>query len=226
MCKKLLAHSSLEPPLEYNHDQMTRFWQNKVHFDRFDYLGSHRNIMQFQIVIGGETGKEMPQSWKLEFLERFSANDVAFSDVEDNTSRLLNRGGVTDLPLLRTLLAIRQVTRAKFLESNGFFSFISICKIGSFKNPFAKITSLSELYFRIRRFILLVQTKKSDFYQLWQQHKLLKTAMKQGKLLWIWWKVNRNWNNMIRISQWRKSNWKTNTSVRRYKSKRAGLWES
>ena len=30
---------------------------------------------------------------------------------------------------------------------------------GSFKNPFATITSLSELYFRFR-FILLVQTKK------------------------------------------------------------------
>ena len=42
----------------------------------------------------------------------------------------------------------------------GLFCFISICKFGSFKNPFAMITSLSELYFRFRRFILLVQTKK------------------------------------------------------------------
>ena len=50
--------------------------------------------------------------------------------------------------------------RAKFLGSNGLFCFISICKFGSFKNPFATITSLFELYFRIRRFILLVQTKK------------------------------------------------------------------
>ena len=38
--------------------------------------------------------------------------------------------------------------------------FKSICKFGSFKNPFAMTTSLSELYLRIRRFILLVQTKK------------------------------------------------------------------
>ena len=50
--------------------------------------------------------------------------------------------------------------RAKFLGSDGLFCFISICKFGSFKNPFATITSLSELYFRIRRFILLVQMKK------------------------------------------------------------------
>ena len=38
--------------------------------------------------------------------------------------------------------------------------FNSICKFGSFKNPFGTITSLSELSFRFRRFILLVQTNK------------------------------------------------------------------
>ena len=40
------------------------------------------------------------------------------------------------------------------------FCFMSICRFGSFKNLFATITSLSEFYFRSRRFILLVQTKK------------------------------------------------------------------
>ena len=56
--------------------------------------------------------------------------------------------------------------RAKFLGSNELYCFISICKFRSLKNPFATITSLSELYFRSTRFILLVQTKKSDFYKL------------------------------------------------------------
>ena len=42
---------------------------------------------------------------------------------------------------------------------------------GSLKNTFARITDLSELYFRFKRFILLVQTKN----ELWQQHKQLKT---------------------------------------------------
>ena len=45
-------------------------------------------------------------------------------------------------------------------RNDGLFCFISIFKFGSFKNSFAMITSLSELYFRFRRFILLVQTKK------------------------------------------------------------------
>ena len=52
------------------------------------------------------------------------------------------------------------VLRAKFLGSDELFCFSSICKFGSFENPFARITSLSELYFRFRIFILLVKAKK------------------------------------------------------------------
>ena len=40
------------------------------------------------------------------------------------------------------------------------FCFSSICKFGSFQNPFAMITSLSELCFRYRRIIVLVQLRK------------------------------------------------------------------
>ena len=46
-----------------------------------------------------------------------------------------------------------------YLGSDGLFCFISTCKFGSFENSFANITSLSELYFRFRRLILLVQMK-------------------------------------------------------------------
>ena len=52
--------------------------------------------------------KEIPESSRLEFLEKFLSNNFALSDAEDNTSRPLNRGGIADLPLLRTLLVIRQ----------------------------------------------------------------------------------------------------------------------
>ena len=53
-----------------------------------------------------------------------------------------------------------KVPRAMCLGSDGIFCFISIYKFGSIKNPFTMITSLSELYFRFRKFILLVQMKK------------------------------------------------------------------
>ena len=59
-----------------------------------------------RLVLEGKTGKEMPQSSKLEPLEKFLANNFALSEPEDNTSRQLNRAGIADLPLLRTLLAI------------------------------------------------------------------------------------------------------------------------
>ena len=107
-------------------------------------------LCSFRLVLERKTGKETPESSRLEFLERFLADTFALSDAEDNTSGPLNRGGIADLP---------KAPRAKFLGSDGLFCFSSICNFGSFKNPFATITSLSELYFRFRRFILLVQTK-------------------------------------------------------------------
>ena len=62
-------------------------------------------------VLEGKTGREIPESSRLEFLEEFSANNFALSGAEDNTSGPLNRGGIADLPLLRTPLAIRQKFR-------------------------------------------------------------------------------------------------------------------
>ena len=68
-----------------------------------------------------------------------------------------------------------KVLRTKFLESDGFFCFNRMCKFGSLKNTLTAITILSELYFRLRRFILLVQTKEMIYKKLWQQHKPLTT---------------------------------------------------
>ena len=64
--------------------------------------------------------------------------------------------------------------RVKFLWSDRLFCFSSICKFGSFKNPFATITSRPELYFRFW-WSIVSTNEKNDFYKLWQQHKLLKT---------------------------------------------------
>ena len=64
-------------------------------------------ICSFRLVLEGKTGNEIPESSRLEFLENFSANNFALPDAENKTSRPLNRGGVADLPLMRTLLAIR-----------------------------------------------------------------------------------------------------------------------
>ena len=68
-------------------------------------------LCSFKLVLEEETGKEIPESSRLEFLEKFSANTFALSDAEDNFSGLLNRKSIADLPILRTLLAICQKSR-------------------------------------------------------------------------------------------------------------------
>ena len=67
-------------------------------------------LCNFRLVLEGQTGKEIPESSRLEFLEKFSANNFALSDAEANTSGLLNKGGIADLftfvenTILRTLI--------------------------------------------------------------------------------------------------------------------------
>ena len=70
-------------------------------------LGVTEILCNFGLVLEGKTGREIPESSRLEFLEDFLANKFALSDAEGNAFCLLNRGGIADLPLLRTLLAIR-----------------------------------------------------------------------------------------------------------------------
>ena len=140
----------------------TCLWQIKVYYDSnqgyfLTNVGVTEILCSFGLVL---EGKEIPESSRLDLLEKFSANNFSLSDGEDNTSGSLNRRGITDLPLLRTLLAICQKSREPTFWEVMDSCFISICKFGSFKNPFVMITSQSELYLRIRRFILLVQMKE------------------------------------------------------------------
>ena len=57
-------------------------------------LGVTEILCYFRLVLEGKTGKEIPESSRLEFLEKFLTNNFTLSDVGDNTSMLLNRGGV------------------------------------------------------------------------------------------------------------------------------------
>ena len=53
-------------------------------------LGVTEILCSFKLVLEGKAGKEVPESSKLEFIEKFSANDFAVSDAEDNTCGSLN----------------------------------------------------------------------------------------------------------------------------------------
>ena len=71
-------------------------------------MGVTEILCNFRLVLEGKTGKEIPESSRLGFLETFSANNFALSNAEENNFRPLNRGGLTDLPLLRVLSAIHR----------------------------------------------------------------------------------------------------------------------
>ena len=69
--------------------------------------GFREIFCSFRLVLEGKTGKEIPESLRLEFLEKFLVNNYALLDAEDNISGLFNRESIADLALLTTLLAIR-----------------------------------------------------------------------------------------------------------------------
>ena len=88
--------------------------------------------MSFRLVLEGKIGKELPESSRLELLEKFLANNFALSVAEYNTSRPLNRGGIADLPLLITLSEIRQKSREpSFSEVMDSFVLAAYASLGA-----------------------------------------------------------------------------------------------
>ena len=86
---KVQNDSSLEPPLD----------ESRFAMIFLTILG-----VNFRLVLDGKIGKDIPESPRLEFLVKFLAHNFVLSDTEKHTSG----GGMADLPLLRTILAIRQ----------------------------------------------------------------------------------------------------------------------
>ena len=96
--------------------------------------------------------------------------------------------------------------------------------INSNLNPLKKFTSSSrstDFKDILPRSIFQMITKTNRI----NTRIVISYEMKPGILLWIWWKVNGNWEkNMISISQWKKAISEQTLEIK--KSKRAALWES
>ena len=92
------------------------YWRVRI----FESLGTSL-FFSFRLVLERKMGKEMPQSSRLEILEKFLLYNFALSDAKD-------RRGITDLPLLRTLLGICQKSwEPSFWEL--MYSFVSLAYV-------------------------------------------------------------------------------------------------
>ena len=112
-------------------------------------LGVMEILCSFRLFLEGKKGKETPESSRFEFLEKFLANNFALSDAEDNTSSPLNRGGIADLPLLRTLLAIRQKSpEPSFWELMDSFVLVAYASLAASRTLLQRLLALdSEVLF-------------------------------------------------------------------------------
>ena len=142
----------------------------KVCYDLFNHLGSlqFQILCNFKLVPEGKTGKE--RVIKIRVLVKFLANSLDSSDAEDNTSGLLNKRGIADLSLLRTLLAIHQKSWDpsfwKVLDSIALVAYASLAASRTLFQWLACLNFILDLcWFK----------QKKYFYELWQQHKFLKT---------------------------------------------------
>ena len=118
-------------------------------------------LCSFKLVLEGKTGKETPESSKLEFKEKCSANNFALSDAEDNTSGPLNRGGIADLPLLRTLLAIRQKSREpSFWEVMDSFVLLAYASLATSRTLWQRLLACLNFILESEDFSLWYKGKK------------------------------------------------------------------
>ena len=73
--------------------------------------------MEIQLSVRRKIGKDKPESSGSEFLEKLLGNDCVLLNADENTSGLLNRGCISELILLRTILSLCcKLQEPSFLE--------------------------------------------------------------------------------------------------------------
>ena len=101
--------------------------------------------------------------------------NFTLSDTEHSTSGPLNRGGIVDLPLLRALLAINQKSlEPNFWEVRDSLVLVAYASLAASRNLLQQLLTCLNFSFDWED-LFCKYKKKSDFYELWHQHKQLKT---------------------------------------------------
>ena len=111
-------------------------------------LGATEILCSFRLVLEGKTGKEIPGSSRLEFLEKFLANNFVLI--------LLNSWEPNFWEVMESFVLL---TYASLAASRNLLQWLIAC-------PNFTLDS-EDLFCSCKQ--------KSDFYELWQQHNQLKT---------------------------------------------------
>ena len=118
-------------------------------FDEWRFVTTFSTILEItqilcslKLVLERKRSKEILESSRLEFFEKFLANKFALSNTEDNTSGLLNRGCTADLSLLRALLAIFQKSLEpsfwKVMDSFVLSASLQVMQVWQLQEAFCK----------------------------------------------------------------------------------------
>ena len=132
-------------------------------------------LCNFRLVLDEKIGQEMPESSRLDFLEKFLANNFTLSDAEDSKSGPLNRGVIAYSTLLRTLLAIRQKSQEpSFWELMNSFVSVLYASLATSRTLLQQLLACWNFTLNSEGLFCWYK-QKSDFYEVWLQQKLLKT---------------------------------------------------
>lgn len=163
-------------------------------------------LCSFSLVIEEKSHKEIPELSRLEVLEKISTKNLCLDKCKRQHIRPIK---------------LRRFVRF-FVQSEKFYCFININRLDSFKKSFTTITSLSELPFSLS-FYHVNTNERSDFYEMQEQHRQLKTKYKWqliwqrtglhqscitlsdlsrksehlSKVAWDWLKITTNFNSFI-----------------------------
>ena len=112
---------------------------------------------------------------RLEFLEKFLANNFALSEAEGNTSGRLNREGIADLLFLRTLSATEQKSlEPSFSDVMNPFVLLAYASLAASRTFLQRLLACHNFTLNSENLFYFYKRKKV-IPMNWQRNKQLKT---------------------------------------------------
>ena len=147
-------------------------------------------ICSFRLVLEGKTGKEIPESSRLEFLEKFLRNNFAPSVVCDNTWSQLNRGDIEQKGGVQCFVVVNGGDLSRLVN---FFSMN--CKNNLFICIWGHVQNINSLAVAVNDwpscyphfYIFLLPLASSGFHPIFTIDSMQKSEYKvKDKRFYVW----------------------------------------